>query len=59
MAAGAGLCGGGEGIGEEEASKWVHGVRERGRECISVNSEMHTLHMGPKPLDTYPVAYFQ
>ena len=48
MAAGAGLCGGGEGIGEEEAIKWVQGVRERGREChLCKYRDAYAAH-GPK-----------
>jgi len=48
MAAGAGLCGGGEGIGEEEAIKWVQGVRERGREWhFSKFRDAYAAH-GPK-----------
>ena len=48
MAVGAGLHGGGEGIGEEEAVKWVQGVRESGREWRFYNYGDAYAARGPK-----------
>jgi hypothetical protein len=48
MAVGAGLRGGGEGIGEEEAVKWVQGVRESGREWRFCNYGDAYAACGPK-----------